>query len=741
MDGKKQTGTSKTFQLAPVERPDETAVLADIGRLVNASLLTEEIFEQFGDQVRKLITFDRIRINTVDQETNLLRTVFVSGLVIPSHQTGTLIPMKGSPALTAISSRQVQLIQGFDEIGLSQAYPGMLTRYRAGLRSFMIVPIIFDNAAIGTIGIYSQQTDAYTDHDVLIAEGVASQISGAVANAQLLAERDRADEAKRQLTEENSVIAEIGRIISSSADISEVYAQFGEVVSRLLPCDRIAVTSADIEKGEVYIAFEWGVGIEEREPGIVFPLSGSMTERIIGHGTPFVFGVQGVIESAQQTDMTDRQMKAGVQSFMAVPLRVKNETTGILLVHSCEPNVYEDHHVRLLGTIADQISGAIANAQLYSRVARSEEDLRNSENKLRSIFESTVSGILTIDGHGIIRSLNTAAEKLFGYPADELIGQNVSILMPEPYHGGHAGFISNYLETGHTGVIGVDRELTGLRKDGAVFSMELTVTEVELDGQRSFTGIVRDITARKQSESEVRKLAAIVQSVNDPIIAIDLEGRITVWNETAQRLYGYSEEEALGESVELITPPGSMPINIANTEFVLNGQRLDSYETQKITKSGEILEILTNGSPILNQDGDVIGAVGIHRDLTDQKKTERAARETEKRFNAQVLEEKNRAEATQIRKSDQLQTIFEIAEVLGGPMEFKSKAQGVAAIIQNKLDADAVVLRMVDEEGENLKIVATSGTRIAKLPDSWPVAGEGYLQRAFRDGKSVNIGN
>ena len=372
MDGKKQTGTSKTSQIPPVERPDEMAVLADIGRLVNASLLTEEIFEQFGDQVRKLITFDRIRINTVDQETNLLRTVFVSGLVIPSHQTGTLIPMKGSPALTAISSRQVQLIQGFDEIGLSQAYPGMLTRYRAGLRSFMIVPIIFDNAAIGTIGIYSQQTDAYTDHDVLIAEGVASQISGAVANAQLLAERDRADEAKRQLTEENSVIAEIGRIISSSADISEVYAQFGEVVSRLLPCDRIAVTSADIEKGEVYIAFEWGVGIEEREPGIVFPLSGSMTERIIGHGTPFVFGVQGVIESAQQTDMTDRQMKAGVQSFMAVPLRVKNETTGILLVHSCEPNVYEDHHVRLLGTIADQISGAIANAQLYSRVARYE---------------------------------------------------------------------------------------------------------------------------------------------------------------------------------------------------------------------------------------------------------------------------------------------------------------------------------------------------------------------------------
>ncbi|PKB71195.1 MAG: hypothetical protein BZY87_06925 [SAR202 cluster bacterium Io17-Chloro-G6] len=539
--------------------------------------------------------------------------------------------------------------------------------------------------------------------------------------------------------EENAVMAEIGRIISSSTDISEVYAQFGQVVNRLLQFDRISVASTDLEKGEVQTAYAWGIGVPGREPGDIDDLAGSTTQMVIQEDGAVVCGAIGVKESAHLPKPAARHLELGLQSFIAVPLRAKNETMGILQIFSKERDIYQDHHVRLLGTIADQISGAIANAQLYATIASSEVKLRDSEARLRAVLDTAVTGILTIDSQGVIESLNPSAAALFGYSADEVIGENVSILMPEPYHGSHHGNISNYLATGQTGVIGTVRELVGRRKNGSVFPMELSVNEIALEGRRSFTGIVRDITRRKQNDVELRQFVAIVESVIDPIIAIDGERRITVWNPAAEALYGYTREEALGETFELITPPHSMPLQTARVTLALEGQRNPERETQRITKSGEVIDVSSGGSPIFGEYGEVIGAVGIHRDITEQRRSERAHRESEERFNARLLEAKTRAEEIETRKTQQLQAIFEIAEALSGPTDFQIKAGKVAAVIQKHLDVETVALRMLNEEEGMLDLVATSGPRFLGLPDSLSLAEDGFTQRAFRSEQSVSI--
>ena len=138
--------------------------------------------------------------------------------------------------------------------------------------------------------------------------------------------------------------------------------------------------------------------------------------------------------------------------------------------------------------------------------AKAESDLRDREARLCAILETAVEGIITINDRGIIESFNTAAEKIFGYKSREVIGKNVSVLMPAPHREQHDSYLENYQHTGHAKIIGIGREVVGRRKNGAVFPMDLSVSEVKLATRCIFTGFVRDITERKRLEKEILEI-------------------------------------------------------------------------------------------------------------------------------------------------------------------------------------------------------------------------------------------
>jgi PAS domain S-box-containing protein len=148
------------------------------------------------------------------------------------------------------------------------------------------------------------------------------------------------------------------------------------------------------------------------------------------------------------------------------------------------------------------------NAQLQAEMARRsriEAALRESEALNRSIVETAVDGIITIDEQGRIASFNPAAEQIFGYAAREVIGQNVKMLMPSPYRQHHDSYLAHYLQTGERKIIGIGREVLGQRQDGTTFPMDLAVGEMHVGNRRIFTGIVRDITARKYATQEMQR--------------------------------------------------------------------------------------------------------------------------------------------------------------------------------------------------------------------------------------------
>lgn len=148
-------------------------------------------------------------------------------------------------------------------------------------------------------------------------------------------------------------------------------------------------------------------------------------------------------------------------------------------------------------------------AQKESEIARHEQEAR-----LHAIVTHAVDGIVTINERGIIESFNAAAERMFGYTAAEAIGQNVKILMPEPYQSEHDGYLENYRASGQRKIIGIGREVTGLRKNGSTFPLELAVSELHLQGGRLFTGILRDITERAAAATQLEQATIQMECIN-----------------------------------------------------------------------------------------------------------------------------------------------------------------------------------------------------------------------------------
>ena len=199
-----------------------------------------------------------------------------------------------------------------------------------------------------------------------------------------------------------------------------------------------------------------------------------------------------------------------------------------------------------------------AKDELEKQIDARAAELRDSHARLQSIIDSAVDAIIVIDAKGCIESFNRGAERLFGYPAAEVIGRNVNVLMPSPDHEQHDGYLERYLTTGEAKIIGIGREVTGRRRDGTTVPLHLSVGEMLIGGERKFTGMLHDLSSRLRLEEQLRgseaRWRAIVESAVDGIVVIDAHGRIEAFNPAAERLFGYPERDIVGRNVNILMP-------------------------------------------------------------------------------------------------------------------------------------------------------------------------------------------
>jgi PAS domain S-box-containing protein len=169
---------------------------------------------------------------------------------------------------------------------------------------------------------------------------------------------------------------------------------------------------------------------------------------------------------------------------------------------------------------------------------------------LQAILESAAAAILAIDDRGLIKAVNPAAERMFGYTSGEMLGRNVSMLMPEPYRTQHDQYMERYLRTGEKRIIGIGREVEGQRKDGTIFPLHLAVGEFKVSGERFFSGIITDLSAHARLQAEIDRQSLLFQAVFDHVpealVISAPEGPIVLINPAAERMFGYSTREASG---------------------------------------------------------------------------------------------------------------------------------------------------------------------------------------------------
>ena len=177
---------------------------------------------------------------------------------------------------------------------------------------------------------------------------------------------------------------------------------------------------------------------------------------------------------------------------------------------------------------------------------------------LRAMVMNAVDGIIAIEPQGTVRLMNPAAEALFGYPAAEVLGQNVSMLMPEPYHSEHDSYLRHYLETGTRKIIGIGREVEGRRKDGSTFPMYLSVAEVRHGEEVLFAGVVHDLTERQQAAQELQRMRSYLKNIIDSmpsiLVGVDVNGCVTEWNHEAENATGVRARDALGHGFTELLP-------------------------------------------------------------------------------------------------------------------------------------------------------------------------------------------
>ncbi|MBT5869245.1 MAG: response regulator [Nitrospinaceae bacterium] len=274
----------------------------------------------------------------------------------------------------------------------------------------------------------------------------------------------------------------------------------------------------------------------------------------------------------------------------------------------------------------DELLQAYGN--LEERVENATDSIKDKEKYLDVITHHMIDGLITIDPQGRMQSINSAAEKLFGYSASELSGKNIKMLMPEPYHSEHDGYLKNYLETGKTQIIGIGREVTGLRKDGSTFPLNLGVSEAWVKGERVFIGTLRDISEQKQAEEIIARsesrFRSILENAIDAIITIDQQGIIETFNPAAGKIFGYANHEVIGENVKILMPE---PYKSEHDHYL---QRYLETKTSKIIgttieltgvrKNGELFPLSFSLSQI--SEPDKITFTGIIRDITSNKRVE-----------------------------------------------------------------------------------------------------------------------
>ena len=393
--------------------------------------------------------------------------------------------------------------------------------------------------------------------------------------------------------------------------------------------------------------------------------------------------------------------RLGLNTAFAFPIIAGEEVFGALELFSREASPPDEELLNVARGIGAQIG------QFVQR-KRAEQALAESEELYRAISETAADGIVVIDENSRILAVNSAVERIFDYSRDELLGGSLKRLMPPRMHAGHDRGLKRFIDTAQRHMPWTGVELPGLHRDGHEIPLEISFGVARRGQSYLFTGLMRDITKRKEAERQLREteepFALLVPSAEEyAIITMDREGMISTWNPGAEAIFNYADHEVLGRGIEIFytDEDQEMPARqLARAEE--EGQVID--ERWQVRKGGS--QFWASGSVVClrSEDGAVRGFAMILRDITERKKAEEAIQELNQELEFRV---QRRTAALQESKEQMEAFSYTVAHDLRAPLRaMQGFAHALVEDYGDKLDLEAV---------EYLRRIMSSAHRMDEL--------------------------
>jgi PAS domain S-box-containing protein len=327
------------------------------------------------------------------------------------------------------------------------------------------------------------------------------------------------------------------------------------------------------------------------------------------------------------------------------------------------------------------------------------KQIRAAVGLLAAIVEGSDDPIIAKDLDGRIISWNPAAVRMFGYTEDEALGERIQMLIPDEHRGEDQAVMDRILN----GASVEHYETQRVSKDGRVIDVSLTVSPLR-DEHGEVIGaskIMRDITSSRAARRMQEHFAAIVESTDDAMITKDPTGHVTSWNAAAQRIFGYSAEEMIGQPITKLFPPELIGSERDILSEVLSGRKVDHYETVRLASDGRRVDVSLTVSPLRDEQGEIVGASKVARDISERKRIE--ANERRAAELARMNEELEAAD----RMKDQFLAMAN--------HELRTPLTSISGFTRTLIDLDEQLSR--SQQREFLDIIAQQSDRLTRLVD------------------------
>ncbi len=322
---------------------------------------------------------------------------------------------------------------------------------------------------------------------------------------------------------------------------------------------------------------------------------------------------------------------AGVLAGVGVAIGAGDSPWGVVIAATTRARRFTEDDIAFISSVSNLLHAVL-------RLEQNETELQ----RMADAVEQASDAIVSLDRDGYVRHWNAGAERLFGLQAEQAIGRTVEAIngltaQPEIASVSARAAIEQVLRTG----CGHHRDVRRQLDNGFIVHLAVDVTPWRIDGRIvGVTNVITDVTERRRAQDATARLAAIVMASDDAIIGKTLTGRVTSWNDSAERIYGFTAAEAVGQPISLVVPDDRLQELAEIMSSVAAGETVKHLETTRRRKDGRIIEVSLSVSPVRDAAGEIVGAATVARDITESKQVERAQ--------AQML--RNLAEAQRLAK-------------------------------------------------------------------------------------------